>query len=237
MFTFKGRTSREMGLEVANNLIYPSSGREIEFINVNGRNGSLAMDKGRYDDVVFAIPVIMKTGNKLVESRLTNLTDWLLTDTEYHDFLWSSTPDYVYRAMCHQRYNMDRVMRNIGRATISFRLKPIKYLKQSLDDVTIISDTVITNRFNIDALPRITIVGDGDMIFQIGESELRLRDIRGGCIVDSEMETITNLDGDVALFSNMLSYPFPTLQNGNNRITFEGDIVTVSMQTKIGALI
>ena len=235
MFIYKGKTSEEMGLEVGRNIVYSSPSRDIDFISVQGRNGTIPFDRGRYDDVVWSIPVILKD-NRGIESRITGITDWLLTDTNYYDFLWSSNPEFVYRAMCYERYSFDRVLRELGRATISLRVKPIKYLATSLEDIPISNGMSIVNQFNIAAHPLIKIEGSGDVEMKIGDSSLTLRNLVGGCIIDSEIQTITNLDRSQVLFNKMESYPFPTLVPGHNQISILGD-VSILMQTRIGALI
>ena len=72
MFTFKDKTSESMGLKISNNISYLSPHRDVEFVEIAGRNGSLTMDNGRYSDVDFPVPVILKT-NDDIEQQITEI--------------------------------------------------------------------------------------------------------------------------------------------------------------------
>ena len=235
MFTFKGVTSLEMGLLVGNNFSYPSTSRDIEFIDIDGRDGSLAIDRGRYNDVIRALPVMLKTTEDALEEKITQITNWLLTDVNYHDFLWDEDLDFVYRAMCHQRYDIARLLKNFGRGIIYFRMHPIKYLNSALTEMPVINNQVVNNPFGVDAMPRLRVVGSGNIDINIGNQRLRLRSIAGGCIVDTLSQTITNLGGQATLFHSMYD-PFPVLRPGNNNFTISSG-AQVHVISRLGALV
>lgn len=235
MFAYKNKTSKEMGLVVAQDVVLSSPTRVVESVSIDGRDGSLTIDRGRYDDVEWNIPVII-LNDKDIEQRVTGITDWLLTDVKYHDFLWDSDLDFVYRAMCHQQYNINRLLRTVGKAVINFRMHPIKFIRSSLIERQILNNANIQNPYNINAKPKLRIVGSGDITIRIQNTNLILRGIAGGCIVDSETQTITSLDGRITLFDRMYSYPFPELIPGNNNITVPNG-VQLHMVPRLGALI
>jgi len=227
-----------MGLTIGTGISYPAPSRDIEFIDIAGRDGSVVVDKNRYEDVTWKIPVILNLeSNTDVEQRITQITNWLLTDVRYHDFLWSSDPDFIYRAMCHQQYNVDRLLRTLGKAIINFRLHPVKYLSAALTERQVTNNTNIVNPYNIAAKPRMRILGSNNITIRVRNSELRLQGIaNGGCIVDSESQTITSLDGQRTIFERMTSYPFPELLPGNNNITVPSG-VQLHMVPRLGALV
>lgn len=234
MFTYKNRTSRQMGLKVAKDVMLSSPARAVESVAVDGRDGTLTLDRGRYDNVDWNIPVIL-LNNEDIEQRLTDITDWLLTDVRFHDFLWDSDPDFVYRAMCHQQYNVQRLLRTVGKTIINFKMHQIKYLHTALTERAITNNTNVQNPYNIHAKPRFRILGGGHITIGVRNTQLVLRGIAGGCIVDSESQTITSLDGRITLFDRMYS-SFPVLQPGNNVITFPNNI-QVFITPRLGALV
>lgn len=235
MFTFKGRTSHDMGLRIAREVTFSSPSRSIDSVAVDGRNGTLIIDRGRYENVDWGIPVILIADNG-IEERLTDIADWLLTDVGFHDFLWDSDPDFVYRAMCHQQFNINHLLRTLGKGIINFKMHPIKFLKTGLTERQIANNTNVVNPYNINAKPRLRINGSGNITIRIQNTDLVLRGIAGGCIVDSETQTITSLDGRITLFDRMYSYPFPELSPGSNVITVPGG-VQLHMIPRLGALI
>jgi len=237
MFTFKNQTSEQMGLEIGNGISYPSTSGSLEFIEIDGRDGALVIDKKRYKRVNWPIPVILKTDQDGIEPRITDITNWLLTDLGEHDWLWDSDPDFIYRAFCYDQYGMDRLLSNFGKAVINFNLHPIKYLSSTYrTESAVPNNRVISNPYRIDARPRLRIVGSGDIEIQIGGRPLRLRGIDGGCIIDSESQTITSLDGQRTMFSHMFDL-FPTLRPGDNRITINRNDVQMHIIPRLGALI
>ena len=235
MFTFKGRTSSDMGLVVERSFALRSPERSIEKIAIDGRDGVLTIDRGRYESVIWNIPVFLRDDVD-IERRLINITDWLLTDVGYHDFLWGAD-GFVYRAMCHQSFNIDRILRTFGRGVINFTLHPVKFLREGLVERAVVNNANINNPYGINAKPRFRIIGGGNITISIGSQRLVLVGIgNGGCIVDSETQTITSLDGHLTLFDRMNSYPFPELMPGNNVFSVP-DGIQLHLIPRLGALV
>jgi len=224
-----------MGLIIARDIVFASPSRAIESIAVDGRNGSLTFDRDRYENIERDIPVMLMSDIN-IEQRLTEISNWLLTDVGWHDFVWSADHDFVYRAMCYQQYNINHLLKTVGKGIINFKFHPIKYLCSGLVEHPVMNNEVINNSYNIDAEPRLRILGSGNIDIHIGDQRLRLREIaNGGCIVDTESQTITSLDGQRTIFNQMYD-GFPVLRPGNNRITFPQG-VEMHMISRLGALV
>ena len=238
MFTYKGRTSDEMFLKIESGLDFSSPARDINLLAVPGRDGDVVLDNGRYNSVVRTVPCrLFLPENSNIENAVENIHNWLNVDIGYHDFEWSGDSDFVYKALVHESFNTHRVLNKYGRIVLNFRLHPIKYLRSSLTERSVQNNTNIQNPYNIDAKPLIRILGSGNIIIRVAGQELRLRGIaNGGCIVDSETQTITSLDGRMTLFDRMESYPFPVLRPGNNTITAHNG-VQLFITPRLGALV
>jgi len=237
MFSYKGIRSKDMHLRVLNDISFASPKRDVNLVQVPGRDGDLIMDNGRFESVIRSIPCrIEAPAGTDVESLINGINNWLIKDAGLHPFTWENDPDFTYLASIEGAVVNQRVLSHYGKTVIDFKLHPIKYLESSLTERQITSGTNVENPFNIEAKPILRIVGEGDITITIDRRELVLQGIAGGCIVDSETQTITNLDRHITLFERMFS-PFPTLQPGNNPITFTGNAAQVFITPRLGALV
>jgi len=236
MFTYKGRRSSDMHLRVLNDVQFTSPSRDVNLIQVPGRDGDLVMDNGRFESVIRTIPCRLEApANRNVEELIMDVNNWLIDDGNFHEFTWDNDPGFRYLARVEGDVMSQRMLSSFGRTAIDFRLHPVKYLVSSLEERPVMNGTSIENRFSMDAKPVIRIVGSGNIRLMIGGRELLLEGIDGGCIVNSETQTITSLDGQRVLFSHMFS-PFPVLRPGNNVMTFPSN-VQVFVAPRLGALV
>jgi len=246
MFKFKGKRSDEMHLIIENNVGFASPERDLEFIAIPGRDGELIIDNKRYGSVTRTIPCVLSLPkDESVEHVATKIGNWLNVDHQYHDFHWAEDPEFVYRAMFYESFNLQRVIRRFGRLVLNFKMHPIKYLKSSLVERSVASGFNLHNPLTLPSKPIIKIVGHGDMRIRINDQEVVLSRIEeGGVIIDSENQTVTTLDGRWSQARHLVTYPFPVLEVGNNVITYQADnslrlsrIDSVSIVPRFGELI
>ena len=238
MFTYKGITSRQMGLGISHVINYSSTSRGIEFLEISGRDGDIAIDKGGYSTVLRDISVMLdgRDVSKSVEQISQEIGDWLLTDSGYNEFLWDSDPDFSYRAMFAGPFDTERILSQFGKAILTFRLHPVKYLISEMPERSVSSGANIRNPFNISAKPVLIITGNGDITLTVGSQEIVLRGVDRGIILDSESQTVLGHDRQRTQFDKMYTYPFPVLRPGNTTIAFPEN-VSVNIVTRIGALV
>ena len=237
MFTYKGISSKEMHLRVLNDVLFASPTRDVNMIQVPGRDGDLVMDNGRYNSVIRSIPCRLEAPSHTnVEDLINQINNWLVSDAKFHEFEWENDADFKYLARVEGDVISQRVLSRFGKTTVDFRLHPIKYLKSMLTPRQIATGTSIFNQFNVEAKPLIRLVGSGNITINIGGRSLTLERIGSGCIIDSETQTITDLQGRVTLFESMCS-SFPVLKPGNNQITFDRNDIGVYVTPRLGALV
>jgi len=237
MFTYKGISAKDMHLRVLNNMSFSSPTRDINMIQVPGRDGDLVMDNGRFNSVIRSIPCRVEVPNGVdVEKAINNINNWLIDDGCLHEFEWDGDSEYGYLARVSDDVVSHRLLSRLGTTTIDFRLHPIKYLRSSLIARSVVDGESIMNRFAINAKPILRVEGEGNITIDIGGRPLILERIgNGGCIIDSEAQTITDLAGTITLFERMRS-PFPILKPGNNTITITGN-AQISIAPRFGVLV
>ena len=237
MFTYKGKNSHDMGLQIDGNLEFSSPCRDVNLVSVAGRNGDLVMDNGRFEAITKTINCRLKTTDESVEQLTNRIHNWLLTDVGYHDFLWSGDPEFTYRAMVENGVRTQRVLSKLARIALKFRIHPIKYLTTGLTEQRITSGAIINNPFNLAAKPIIRVVGTGTLDFTIGSKQFSLRDIAHGITVDSESMTVSSFNSEDMEFDKLFG-TFPVLEHGDNSIIFnDSGNFEVFITSRLGALV
>lgn len=237
MFTYKGVRSKDVHLRVLNDVSFTSPTRDVTRMQIPGRDGDLIIDNGRYSSVVRSIPCRLEAPSGAnVEQLMSRINHWLIDDGRFHPFKWENDPEFMYLARVEGDVVSRRMLSRYANTVIDFRMHPIKYLESSLAPRQIPSGWNVVNPFGLEAKPTLRIVGSGNILVTINGRELSLRNIEGGCLVDSETQTITSLDGEEMLFSQMLS-PFPVLEPGDNQVTIFGSEVQLLMTPRLGALV
>jgi phage-related protein len=91
-----------------------------------------------------------------------------------------------------------------------FIVHPWKYLASGQEEVT---GTTVTNPTEYDAEPIYSISGTGNMDVLINGELIRLQNMTGTIIIDTEKDLVY---GSGLGFQNVLTYPFPKLKPGEN---------------------
>lgn len=235
-FEYKGINSLDMNLRIVNNIIFPSPEADIEFVEVVGRDGELAVDNQRLKGVNFPIPVRLKP-NVSVSSAATRISEWLKGDIGWHPLRFSGSPEYEYSAICYEQFNIQETLKRYGKTVITFRLKPYKR-RTDKRVFTLTNGDKIYNPEKRISKPRICIEGNGDIAFQNnGMDWLLLLGVDGSITVDSEMMSVYK--GDRNQFDKMistLSPMFPALEPGGNKITWTGNVSKIEIDPRWGAV-
>lgn len=230
-FEYKGIKSTDMYLRILNEISFPSPEADIEFVEIMGKDGELAIDNDRLKGVNFSIPCSLHLPeNKTIEEAATEISNWLKNDIGWHPLRFSSSPKYEYIAMCYEQFDVEETLKQFGKTVITFRLKPYKRFVGEKSIVLSNGQTIVNEGTRI-AKPLIYIEGHGDITFKNnGKDWLMLTGVDGHITVDSESMNVYR--GNVVQFTKMKSHLkplFPVLENGNNRIEWTGDVTKVEI--------
>lgn len=230
-FEYKGISSLDMHLRILNEISFPSPEADIEFLEIMGKDGELAIDNERLKGVNFPIPVTLRTpSNKTVEEMATDISNWLKNDIGWYPLRFSGSPNYEYIAMCYEQFNIEETLKRFGKTVITFRLKPYKRFR---DDESIIlsNGQTIVNKGTRIAKPLIKIEGHGDITLKNnGKDWLMLTGVDRHITVDSESMNVFR--NNVVQFTKMKAHLkplFPQLNVGNNKIEWTGNVTKVEI--------
>lgn len=229
-FEYKGVNSTDMHLHIENDISFSSPEADIEFVEVLGRDGELAINNNRLKGVPFSIPVRLKLPpNISVNDMSTKISEWLKTDIGWYPLRFSGSEEYEYIAICYEQFDISETLKNYGRTVINFRLKPYKR-KIGVTDIDIENGGVIINQIKRASKPLIRVEGTGDITLQNnGTDWLVLTSVEDYIHIDSEAMSVWRETGrrQFTKMNSTLTPMFPLLESGENKITWTGNVSKV----------
>lgn len=233
-FEYKGVDSRDMHIQIVNDISFPSPEADIDFIEVLGRDGELAIDNKRLKGANFPIPIRLKLPQDMdVNTIATEISEWLKNDVGWHTLKFSGSLEYEYIAICYEQFDILETLKQYGKTVITFRLKPYKRRIDSRT-IEIENGSTLINPEKRTSKPLINIEGNGDISFKNNDKDwLVLSNVEGKVTVDSELMSIYK--DDINQFNKMngeLIPLFPQLTSGENKITWTGDVTKIEINPR-----
>lgn len=193
--------------------------KDIQKIEVEGRDGFLTQDLGSYKSII-----------KSVECTIRNLDNidficsWL---TGSGDVIFSNEPDRKYKAVIINQIEFSRVLRDFKSFIIQFECQPYKY---SLDDtvITLSKAGKIFNPCNTKSKPIFKIYGTGNIDLFVNSNVIHLTNVVDYIVIDSELMDCYK---DTQLCNNQMNGDFPELSSGNNTISWTGSVTKIEVKT------
>lgn len=221
--TYNGINSQQFGIYLRGEGTYNSSQRDIEYIDIPGRNGTLIIDKGRYSNVNVSYPCFIKDN---FENNSALVRQWLLADTNYHR-LEDDFHDNEFRlAVVDGTIDFNVFHNEVGNFLINFSCKPQRFLKSGETVQEVISGQVLTNPTNMVAKPLIIVEGSGELTI----GNISVITTSPNTIIDSE--TMNCYWNDTNLNNATQVGEFPILDQGDTEITIGNGITSVSIQPR-----
>ncbi len=217
--TFDGINSLEYGVYVSGSGAFDAPARDIEMITVPGRNGSLAMDRGRYENIEVTYPAgLWELPNKSFEEALAAFRAELVSRYSYVVLSDTYNPDEFRLALYRSGLDVDpRVYNRAGEFSIVFDCKPQRFLTSGATAVSLArGQHTLNNPTLFPAAPLIEVTGTGSFIFGGVEVE-----ISGSNHTVIDCDLMEAYDGTTSKNGNIVLTPneFPKLQPGDNLIT------------------
>ena len=224
-FIFRGIDSRDIGVIVEDMFDVHRPKRNVQTIQVPGRDGRLTQDDGTYDTYTISGKI------NCFGAPLSDVYAWL---SGSGDLILGDEPTRSIRASAtaqikNTRFRCDGCYDSLQ---VSFDCQPFRYhveQTEGANDIILTSSpATVSNPGTYKSAPRLTIEGTGTAVLTIGTQIVEVDDIGGGIIIDSELGecfdlTETQLKNSVV---TLMDDAFPTLAPGANIISWTGDGVT-----------
>lgn len=229
---FDNVSSRTYGVYITGEAVYNAPERDVEMITIPGRNGSFALDNGRFQNIEVSYPAgIFADTEADFRQAISDFRNFLCSRNGYVRLQDEYNPDEYRMAVYKSGLEVDPAMMKAGEFTITFDCKPQRWLTSGETKQTIAnSGNTLTNPTLFESGPLLEVgnYGYGNIQFNgynihidsgaLGDITLA-SDVKSSVVIDESAMNIgdtftVNLD-DVQYYI-LLEYSYDS-QNKTNR--------------------
>ena len=211
--SFDGTSSRSFGVYITGEAVYNAPERDVEMITIPGRNGTFALDNGRFQNITVSYPAgIYADTEDGFRQAVSNFRNFLCSKQGYCRLEDEYNPDEYRMAVYKSGLEVTPAMKRSGEFTITFECKPQRWLTSGEQEIEVASGDTITNPTPFESGPLIKAwdygtIGMGGHTIEIENA------VMGNVIIADSKETTVR--GYVKYFDNILF-------NDGDEIRFEG---------------
>ena len=213
---FGNINSADYGIYITGEAVFNAPERAVEMVNVPGRNGALALDQGRWENIEVSYPAgCFGDDQNDFATRISNFRNAVCSQIGYQRLTDTYNPNEYRMGVYADGLDVKPAsMNRAGEFTISFDCKPQRFLTSGETETTVSSGDTLTNPTQYDSSPLIMAKGYGNLTmngFTINLSDEQIGEV--------ELLSPTSFSG-VYKSANF---------NGNQRLLYEGDSISANM--------
>ena len=217
-FTWKGKNSfSDYGILISQRPPISKAERNIEEIEIPGRNGDLTIDYNTYKSITIPLECTLSDGNYLDEIKV-----WL---DGFDKLILSWQEDRYYNAKSVSGIDIEQSIEIYGDFPIIFKAQPFGY-SISNDLITLVSQGTVFNPGTINSKPVIKVFGTGSIVLNINSTVINLTNVSGYVTIDSEL---VDAYKDTLLKNTDMAGNFQELIPGNNTISWSGTVTKIEI--------
>ena len=224
---FGGVNSADYGVYITGEATFDAPKRLVEMVSVPGRNGSIAIDQGHWDNIVVEYPAGFFGSDKVdFREALSDFRNAIVSQIGYQRLTDTYHPDEYRTAMYIEGLEVEPVAHNTaGEFKLKFNCKPQRWLTSGETAVTVASGDVLTNPTPYDAGPLLMAEGYGTISFN--GYEIELEDATLGTVTLADEITYASKGASRGMARNKL--------NEGDEITFGGIVNKIVVKSNAGA--
>ena len=222
--------SADYGVYISGDGVFNAPERAVEVVSIPGRNGSVAIDQGHWENVTVEYPAGMFGVSQYDFAKKLNAFRNALKSQIGYQRLQDDYNPYEYRmGMFVDTFEVDPAMMvTAGEFTLTFNCKPQRWLTSGEYEISVNSGDELYNPTQYDASPLIEVEGYGDIT--VGNYSVEIDNVTMGDVV-----LIKNMSKtfDNTTKTDSCSY---TEALGAGAVSENGDTITVnaSMTYSVG---
>lgn len=212
---------------IAGDMVYNAPQRVYEMVDVPGRNGQLAIDHGRYENIVVKYPAFIWANTQTeFRQKIASVRAQLTSKLGYQRLEDTYNPDEYRMAIYKSGLEVEPSVYNTGaQFELVFDCKPQRYLKAGETVITVSDGDTITNPTLFTSLPLLEVEGVGSLT--IGNTTVTITGSSTQTIyIDCEIMDAYTLTGGAIVSANdkinLNDAAFPNLPAGDTGVTFTG---------------
>lgn len=235
-FTFDSVTSSNYGVYITGEAVFNAPARVVEMIDVPGRNGAIAIDRGRFENIEVTYPAGMFDDNASgFQTRITNFRNVLLSRYSYKRLTDEYNPNEFRMGLYKSGLEVSPAQLRAGQFNITFECKPQRWLTSGETVQTFSSNSSINNPTLFEARPLLEVKGYGTLT--LGTSVLTILNGGSGAnqvlFIDCEAQEVWEIVDNAKVSRNdyvqYASNDFPTLAPGSNTVGLGTGITQVKI--------
>ena len=234
-FTYGKENSLEHGIYITGEAVYNAPARAVEMVSIPGRNGALAIDQGRFENIEVTYPAgSFGATHEEFADRVRAFRNILASQYTYARLTDTYHPDEYRMALYRDGLEVSPVAASkAGEFDITFDCKPQRYLLtgEVVKDVT--NESGITNPTLFESKPLINVVGYGS--FSIGSYTLQITGSTSYDIyIDCDTMEVYSITGGILISRSSLlnASEFPVLEPGVNGISHANTITLMTIKPR-----
>ena len=163
---FGGVDSSEYGIYITGEGVYNAPERDVEFVDIPGRNGAIALDQGRYQniEVTYSAGVFGK-GPEEFREALSDFRNAILSQRGYQKLEDTYHPEEFREAIYVAGLEVEPSQKKAGQFELTFNCKPQRWLSVGALPVPVDSGDILGNPTIFDSSPLLEITGYGSVEF------------------------------------------------------------------------
>lgn len=188
--SYDGVDSSDFGVFISGDGVFDAPARRGEMISIPGRNGSLFIDEGVFENIMVEYPAFIGTGyEELFRTKLGDLRSALSSRGNYKRLTDTYHPDEFRLGIFREglEVNPQHITR-AGGFTMKFDCKPQRFLLSGEIPVVFNANGIITNPTLFSSSPLIKVTGNGTVaIGENGEYRFIVSENTGTIWIDSDV--------------------------------------------------
>ena len=163
-FTFAGTNSRQFGVYITGEGVFNAPERNVEMIEIPGRNGAYALDKGNFNNIEVTYPAgIFADTEADFAKAVSDLRNFLCSQSGYvrleDDYNTGEYRMAIYKSGLEVTHDM---LIN-GEFNLVFECKPQRWLTSGETAISITSGDTVTNPTLFKSSPLLEVIGNGSI--------------------------------------------------------------------------
>lgn len=202
---FDGVDSSDFGVFISGEGAFDAPARRGEMISIPGRNGSLFMDEGVFENITVEYPAFIGTSYKeIFRTKLGDLRSALTSRGNYKRLTDTYHPDEFRLGVYREGLEVDpQYLTRAGGFTLKFDCKPQRFLVSGEISHYFYSNGVIVNPTLFASSPIIRVIGNGTVaIGENGKYRFIVSDNPGIITIDTEIMEAYLPAGEVYLWTD-----------------------------------
>lgn len=185
-FTFGGTSSSSYNMFITEAASYDAPERAVEMLEIPGRNGHLALDQGRFENVEVTYHVcVYGSSHSAFQTTLADVRSWLCGKIGYQRLTDDYNPNEYRMAIYKSGIDVDDAYLNGAEFDIVFDCKPQRFLTSGETETAVADGGTLSNPTQFDSSPLLNVYGYGNISFNNYSIDV-LNQIGGIVVADND---------------------------------------------------